>query len=47
MRLRPPMQCAPSSFVQFEGDPADAMYIIAEGHIKIARISNNRTYAVA
>jgi CRP-like cAMP-binding protein len=34
-----PMQRAAGSFIQFEGDPADAMYLIVRGHVKIARSS--------
>jgi CRP-like cAMP-binding protein len=28
---------AAASFIQFEGDPAEAMYVIVQGHVKIAR----------
>ena len=34
-----PLQRPAGAFVQFEGDPADAMYVIAQGHVKIARSS--------
>ena len=34
-----PLRRPAGAFVQFEGDPADAMYIVAQGHIKIARAS--------
>lgn len=32
-----PLRRAAGAFIQFEGDPAEAMYVIAQGHIKIAR----------
>jgi CRP-like cAMP-binding protein len=34
-----PLRRPAGAFVQFEGDPAGAMYIVAEGHVKIARTS--------
>jgi CRP-like cAMP-binding protein len=32
-----PLRRAAGVFIQFEGDPAEAMYVIAQGHVKIAR----------
>jgi CRP-like cAMP-binding protein len=32
-----PLQRAAGSFIQFEGDPAECMYLIVRGHVKIAR----------
>jgi len=34
-----PLQRPAGSFIQFEGDPAEAMYVVAAGHVKIARTS--------
>ncbi|MBK9713993.1 MAG: Crp/Fnr family transcriptional regulator [Kouleothrix sp.] len=34
-----PLRRPAGSFVQFEGDPAEAMYVIVQGHVKIARSS--------
>jgi CRP/FNR family cyclic AMP-dependent transcriptional regulator len=34
-----PLRRPAGAFIQFEGDPAEAMYVIAQGHIKIARTS--------
>jgi CRP-like cAMP-binding protein len=32
-----PLRRVAGAFIQFEGDPAEAMYVIAHGHVKIAR----------
>jgi CRP-like cAMP-binding protein len=34
-----PLRRPAGAFVQLEGDPAEAMYVIAQGHVKIARTS--------
>jgi CRP-like cAMP-binding protein len=35
--LAAPLRRPAGAFIQFEGDPAEAMYTIAQGHVKIAR----------
>jgi CRP/FNR family cyclic AMP-dependent transcriptional regulator len=32
-----PLRRPAGAFIQFEGDPAEAMYVIVQGHVKIAR----------
>lgn len=34
-----PLQRSSGAFIQFEGDPADAMYLVTRGRVKIARAS--------
>jgi CRP-like cAMP-binding protein len=34
-----PLQRPAGAFIQFEGDPADAMYLVIRGRVKIARTS--------
>ena len=34
-----PLQRPAGAFIQFEGDPSDAMYLVARGRVKIARAS--------
>src|SRR5690242_6610903 len=34
-----PLQRPAGAFIQFEGDPADAMYLVIDGRVKIARTS--------
>ena len=34
-----PLQRSAGAFIQFEGDPADAMYLVIGGRVKIARMS--------
>src|SRR5262245_43369154 len=36
-----PLRRTAGAFIQFEGDPAEAMYVIAQGHVKIARTAAN------
>jgi CRP/FNR family transcriptional regulator, cyclic AMP receptor protein len=36
-----PRRYSAGALVQLEGDPADAMYVVAGGHVKIARLGSN------
>src|SRR5262245_3678510 len=36
-----PIERPGGSFIQFEGDPAEAMYVLIDGRVKIARIGSN------
>jgi CRP/FNR family cyclic AMP-dependent transcriptional regulator len=36
-----PIERPAGSFIQFEGDPAAAMYVVIDGRVKIARIGSN------
>ena len=36
-----PLQRPAGAFIQLEGDPAQAMYVVAQGRVKIARIGSN------
>jgi CRP/FNR family transcriptional regulator, cyclic AMP receptor protein len=36
-----PLERPGRSFIQFEGDPAEAMYVVIDGRVKIARIGSN------
>jgi CRP/FNR family cyclic AMP-dependent transcriptional regulator len=36
-----PIERPAGAFIQFEGDPAEAMYVVAQGRVKIARIGSN------
>jgi CRP-like cAMP-binding protein len=40
-RIATPLQQRAGAIIQFEGDPAEAMYIVVEGRVKIARIGAN------
>jgi CRP/FNR family transcriptional regulator, cyclic AMP receptor protein len=36
-----PLQRAAGVFIQLEGDPAEMMYVVTNGHVKIARLSEH------
>jgi CRP-like cAMP-binding protein len=40
-RIATPLQQRAGAMIQFEGDPAEVMYIVADGRVKIARIGAN------